>query len=170
MKPLVYIGILLLIIPAQAALLDPLSLDGIKPDLALVLIYIIGLLTGPVEAALAGMAIGLIQDIGSANLIGLSGLMRGLVGLFAGLFGRRVLDLASPSNGIFLAAFSLLEGIVIALFLQLFYGSVPFLSLVGGRMLPQALYTGALGMVLLRFVSNKGVLEAVKRRAVQKEF
>jgi hypothetical protein len=47
MKPRIYFIILLLIIPIQASLFSHLSLAGIKPDLALALIYIIGLLTGP---------------------------------------------------------------------------------------------------------------------------
>ena len=71
---------------------------GIKPDLALVVLFIIGLLTGPAEAALAGMGIGLLQDIGSASLLGFSGFTRGLVGLGAGLLGTRVLDIASPAD------------------------------------------------------------------------
>src|SRR3990172_3494053 len=141
MKPLVYFTILLFIFSVQASLLEPLSLGGIKPDLALVLLYIIGLLTGPMEAALAGMAIGLVQDIGSSSFIGFSGLTKGLIGFSSGELGRRVLDLTSPSNSIFIAAFSLLEGICIAFFLQLFYGSVPFFSLLVGRILPQALFT-----------------------------
>ena len=169
MKPLVYFTILLLIIPVQAGLLEPLSLGGIKPDLALALLYIIGLLTGPREAALAGMAIGLVQDIGNASFIGFSGLTRGLIGLSAGLLGRRVLDLTSPSNSIFLAAFSLLEGIFSALLQQMFYGSVPLFSLIAGSILPQALYTGVLGAVLLKLTGSKKVLSALMRRTVQRE-
>jgi len=169
MKPLVYFTILLLIIPVQASLIDSLSLGGIKPDLALVLLYIIGLLTGPAEAALAGMAIGLVQDVGSASFIGFSGLTRGLIGFSAGLLGRRVLDLASRSNSIFVAAFSLLEGIFIAFFLQMFYGSVPVVSLMAGRILPRALYTGVLGAVLLKLIVRKDVMSVLVRRDVQKE-
>jgi len=170
MKPIVYFTILLLITPVQASLLEPLSLGGIKPDLALALLYIIGLLTGPREAALAGMAIGLVQDIGTASFIGFSGLTRGLIGLSAGLLGKRVLDLTSPSNSIFLAAFSLLEGISIMLLLQMFYGSIPFVSLITGRILPQAIYTGVLGAVLLKLIGSKKVLSALTRRTVQREF
>lgn len=169
MKPLVYFTVLLLITPVQASLLAPLSLGGIKPDLALAVIYIIGLLTGPAEGALAGMAIGLVQDIGSASFIGFSGLSRGLIGLLAGLLGRRVLDLTSRSNSIFLAIFSLLEGIFIAFFLQLFGGSVPFVLLTAGRILPQALYTGLLGAVLLRLTVRRDVLSVLVRRNVLKE-
>ncbi len=166
MKPRVYLMLFLLILPFQAGLLSPLSLAGIKPDLILALLYIIGLLTGPVEAALAGVCLGLLMDIGTASLLGLTGLTRGLVGFFAGLLGRKVLNITSPSNGLFLAAFSLIEGICIILFLQLFYGDLPFFSLVAGRVLPQAVYTGALGILLLRLTAGRNALPALKRRAV----
>jgi rod shape-determining protein MreD len=169
MKPRVYLMTLLLIIPVQASLFSPLSLAGIKPDLPLALIYIIGLLTGPTEASLAGMGIGLVQDIGSASLIGMNGFTRGLIGLGAGFLGRRVLDIASPSNVIFLAAFSLMEGLVISMFMQIFYGTVPFFSMFFTRMVPQALYTGLLGTLMLRFISNKNVATQLIRRSLQKE-
>lgn len=169
MKGRVYLAILLLIIPVQAALFDPLSLGGIKPDLSLAIIYVIGLLTGPVEASLAGMAMGLVQDIGSASPLGMSGLTRGLIGLGAGLLGRRVLDITSPMNVIFLIAFSLAEGLIIMLFMQTFFGDVPFLSLLLTVMLPQALVSGLLGIFLLRFMNRKNVMSMLMRRSLLKE-
>jgi rod shape-determining protein MreD len=169
MKPRIYFIIFLLIIPVQASMLNPLSLAGIKPDLALAVLYIIGLLTSPEEAALAGIGIGLVQDISSASLIGLNGFTRGLIGLFAGLLGRRVLDVSSPSNLIFLAAFSLAEGLFIMLFMQVFYGSVPVVSMFFTSMLPHALYTGVLGILLLRFINSRSALNMLKRHALQKE-
>ncbi len=169
MKPRVYLGILLLIIPFQASLLNPFSLAGIKPDAGLALLYAIGLLTGPIEAALAGMAVGLVQDIGSAGIVGFAAFTRGLVGLFAGLLGQRVLDVSSPSNIIFLALFSIAEAVFIALFMEIFYGSVPFWSMLFTRMLPQAVYTGLLGYLILRLISGKKTIALLKRRPLQKE-
>jgi cell shape-determining protein MreD len=133
------------------------------------LLYIVGLLTGPVEATIAGIGVGLLQDIGSASLIGLTGLTRGLVGLSAGLLGRQVLDIRSPTNSIFLVLFSLLEGICITLFMQVYYGSVPFFSILTVRLLPQAIYTGILGVILLQLMNRKDVIAALRREAVQKE-
>jgi len=170
MRPRVYLGILLLILPFQASLLNPLSLAGIKPDLALVVVFIIGLLTGPAEAALAGMGIGLVQDIGSASLLGFSGFTRGLVGLAAGLLGTKVLDIGSPTIVLFLAAISLAEGVLISLFLQVTYGALPFFSMIAGRLLPQALLSGILGLVILQLINRKDVRAALIRRNVQKEF
>jgi len=169
MKSHIYIIILLLIIPVQASLFNPLSLAGVKPDLALAVLYIIGLLTGPVEAALAGIGIGLVQDISSASLIGLNAFTRGLIGLCAGLLGRRVLDISSPSNLIFLIAFSLAEGLFIMLFIQVFYGSVPIVNMFFTSILPNALYTGVLGILLLRFINSRRALNMLKRHALQKE-
>src|SRR5208337_1712385 len=153
----------------QASLFNPVSIAGIKPDLALAVLFIIGLLTGPIEAALAGMGIGLLQDIGSASLLGFSGLTRGLVGLAAGLLGSRILDISNPLSVLFLAVFSLGEGLLISLFLQTTYGLVPFFSTIGGRLFPQAIYTSALCFLLLRLASQRNLLRLLKRRDIQKE-
>jgi len=169
MKPRVYVIILVLIIPIQATLLNPLSLGGIKPDLPLAILYIIGLLTGPAEASIAGIAIGLIQDVGSASFFGFSGLSRGLVGLGVGLLGSKALEISSPVIVLFLAAFSLAEGVFVSLFLQTTYGDVPFFTLVAGRLLPQTIYTTVLCFFLLRLVSKREVLLLIKRRDIQKE-
>jgi rod shape-determining protein MreD len=169
MKLYVYALILVLIIPFQSTLLNPLSVYGIKPDLALAVLFIIGLFTGPVEAALAGMSIGLIQDIGSASLLGFSGLTRGLVGLGAGLLGSRVLDISNPMIVLFLAVFSLIEGLLISLFLQATYGAVPFVTMFTGRLVPQAIYTSLLCFFLLHFANRRDFLRLLKRRDIQKE-
>lgn len=169
MKPGVYVIVLLLIIPLQASLFDPVSIAGVKPDLGLAVLFLIGLLTGPVEGTLAGMAIGITQDIGSGSVLGLAGITRGLAGLAAGLLGRRVLDYKSPSNSIFLVLFALLEGLAIAIFMQVFYGAVPFFRLLVGRILPQAVYTGLLGFAMLQMLGRKNLIAALQRRTTYKE-
>ena len=169
MKPRVYLMILLLIIPFQASALGPLSLAGITPDIALITVYIIGLLTSPREAAFAGIAIGLLQDINSASYLGLMGFLQGLIGLFAGVLGKRVLNVASMSNITFLAAFSLIESIFLAVFIEIVYGSVPFFSMLFSSMLPRAFYTGLLGMLLLRLITKKGVIPMLTRRTLERE-
>jgi cell shape-determining protein MreD len=169
MKPYVYFIVLVLIIPFQASLLSPVSIAGIKPDLPLAILFIIGLLTGPAEAALAGMGIGLVQDIGSVSLFGFSGLTRGLVGLAAGLLGSRVLDISNPMIILVLAVCSLGEGLLISLFLQTTYGAVPFCSMIGGRLIPQAIYTSVLFFLLLRLARQQNILRLLKRRDIRKE-
>jgi rod shape-determining protein MreD len=169
MKPRMYLIVLLLLLPLQASLFGPLPLGSIAPDLGLAVLYCIGLLTGPVEAALAGVAIGLLQDVGSASLIGFSGLTRGAVGLFAGFLGKRVLDIQSPSNIVFLVVFCLAESLISALFLEITYGSVPLVGLFFGRMVPRAFTTALVGYAFLRLMTGKNVLAWLLRRELQKE-
>ncbi len=115
------------------------------------------------------MGIGLLQDIASASMLGMNGFTRGIVGFLAGVLGTRVLDLASPSNVLFLTAFSLVENIIIAVFIQTLYGDVPFLSAFFTRMLPGALYTAVLGTLMLRFMNQKDRTSMVLRRSLVKE-
>ncbi|MDA8099781.1 MAG: rod shape-determining protein MreD [Nitrospiraceae bacterium] len=169
MKPRAYVVIFLLLLPLQAAVLSPLARIGIRPDLALALAYLIGLLTGPVEGAIAGMGIGLLQDIGSASLIGFSGITHGAVGYLAGFLGQRVLDIQSPSNVIFLALFCLAQSLLAALFLDLTYGSFPLFRQFFIRMVPQALFTAIAGHLILRYATRRTVLPLIRRRELQKE-
>ena len=170
MKPRVYFMVFLLLIPLQASLFGPLSLGGAAPDLGLAVLYGVGLLTGPIEGALAGIAIGLTQDLGSASLIGFSGFTRGLVGLFTGLLGRRVLDIQSPSNIIFLVIISLADSLFSSLFLEITYGSVPVFGLFFGHAILRALTTAFAGYGILRLITGKNVLAWIRRRELQKEF
>jgi len=170
MKVGAYLTLFFLIIPLQASLLSPLSVAGITPDITLALLFIIGLITKPIEATLVGMATGILLDIGTASHIGLMGFTRGLVGLSISLLGKKALNITSPSNGIVLAVFGLLEGICTLLFLQLIYDSVPFISLIIYRIIPQSIYTGVLGVLLLRFLTVKDVVDFLKRPTVEKEF
>lgn len=169
MKPRVYVVLLVLLLPLQASLFSPLSIAGITPDLGLAVLYAIGLLTGPMEAALAGIALGLMQDIGSASFLGYTALSRGLVGLLMGIFGRQVLDISSPSNTLFLAAFVIGEGIFHALFIEVLHGSVPFFRLLVFYLIPQAIATGVLGMLLFKMINSRRTLEALTRRSLRRE-
>jgi rod shape-determining protein MreD len=170
MKPRLYVIVFLLLLPLQASLFGPLALGGATPDLGLAVIYCVGLLTGPMEGALAGIAIGLLQDVGSASLIGFSGFTRGLAGIFTGLLGRRVLDVRSPSNIIFLFIISLADSLFSALFLEITYGSVPVVGLFFGRAILRAATTALAGYGILRLITGKHVLAWIRRRELQKEF
>ncbi len=169
MKPAAYIGILLLLLPLQASLLAPLSRIGLAPDLGMAVLFVIGLLTTPVEAAFAGIAIGLLQDAGSASLLGLSGLTLGIVGLVTGLLGQRMLDIQSSSNVVFLAVFSLTGSLLTVLFLDVLYGGFPVLGPFFVRMVPRAAATAFTGLLILRFSTRRSVLPMIRRRELQKE-
>ncbi|HAS54691.1 MAG: rod shape-determining protein MreD [Nitrospirae bacterium GWC2_57_13] len=170
MKPPVYLALFILILPLQSSMLGPLAIAGISPDLVLIAVYVIGLLTGPREAAVAGLTLGFLQDINSAGFVGLMALTHGAAGFSAGLLGRNVLNFASPSNILFLAAFSLGEAVLITLFIQVIFGSVPFFSMLFTRMLPAAVYTGLFGTLVLQLLKSRKTLVLLTRPSLQKEF
>ena len=123
------------------------------------------------EAALAGMALGLVQDIGSASLLGMNAFTGGICRSRAPDFlGRSVLDIASPSNIIFLSAFSLTEGIAVSLFMQMFYGNVPLprhvhhATAASGACLP-----ACSALSCCSFMSRKKVMTMLMRRSLLKE-
>lgn len=159
MKFWVYVLILIIILPLQSSILRPLAIFGFLPDIILVTVYIVGLLRGPREAVFLGMALGLLQDIHSGGLLGLTGFSRGIMGLLAGLLGRHVLNVASMSNLIFITGFSLIEGILISIFIRIFYGDLSFFTFLFNKLLPSAAYTGVIGAVLIRLLYHFRIIE-----------
>ena len=168
MKPVVYLIVLLLLVPLQASLFAPLARLGLRPDLGLAVLFAIGLITGPIEGALAGIAIGLVLDLSSASFVGLSALVLGILGMCAGLLGKQVLDISNPSSAIFLAVFSIAQSMMIMVFLEMAYGSAPMWSLLFRRALPGAITTAVAGYFLLRFATRRRTLRLVLRRELQK--
>jgi len=169
MRPVVYLLLFLLLVPVQAGLLSPLLRFGIRPDSSLAILYAIGLLTSPVEGALAGIGLGLLLDLSTASFIGLSAFSLGVLGFAAGILGKRVLELDSPSNLVFLALFSLAQSLGTAFFFSATYGDVPLWQLFFRRMLPAAISTAVIGYFLLRFVVRRDFLRRILRRELQKE-
>lgn len=169
MKPGVYLLIMLLLIPLQASLTATLSIFGTAPDLALFIVYAIGLLTSPREGLFAGVAVGIVQDIHAGGYLGLTGFTRGVIGLMSGMLGRRVLNVANMTNAIFLTVFSLAEGVIIAIFMQIYHGDVPFFGIFFGKLLPRAVYTGLLGAILMRRANDRNIRALIMRKGVGQE-
>jgi rod shape-determining protein MreD len=169
MRSFVYVIVGLLLVPLQANFAAPLGRFALAPDLGIAVLSVIGLLTGPLEAAFAGVALGLLQDVGSASLLGLSGLTMGVVGLLAGLLGQRMLDIRSSSNIIFFGLFSLAASLLAVLLLNLIYGGIPVLGPFFFAMLPRAVVTAATAYFLLRFATRRTVLARIRRHKLQGE-
>ena len=92
MKRISYIFILLLLIPVQTTVLDRLSIHGIKPDLGLIVVYLIGFQRGTREGVVMGVLIGLLMDSFSGGVWGMNLLTKPIIGGWAGLLGRTVLN------------------------------------------------------------------------------
>jgi rod shape-determining protein MreD len=149
MKPISYIMILLLVVPVQTTVIDTLSFHGTKPDLGLIVVYMIGLSVGVVDGILMGLLIGLLMDLFSGGMLGVNLLAKAFVGGGAGLLGRTVLHVRVLFPVVMLFAVSLAAGLMSYLFLQVLEGRIIFREAFWGIILPQSLYDTVLGAVLL---------------------
>jgi rod shape-determining protein MreD len=152
MKPIGYILILLLIIPVQTTVMDALSIHGIKPDLGLIAVYLIGLSMGEMDGVLMGFFIGLLMDLFSGGTLGANLLTKAIIGGGAGLLGRTVLNVRLFFPIAMLFASSLAAGLMSYLFLRIFEGGIVFWDAFRWIILPQSLYDAVLGTVLFSFV------------------
>jgi rod shape-determining protein MreD len=74
----------------QLTILNLFTLQGIKPDLILVVIIVFSLLKGEVEGSIIGFFSGLLQDIFSVGLLGVNAFIKTSVGFFCGLLKERM--------------------------------------------------------------------------------
>ena len=152
MKVAAYAVLVLLVIPVQIVLLDRISIAGIRPDLALVVVCLIGLYRSEVEAVLAGLAMGFAQDLFSGGALWGNLCLKPVLGLLAGLASRNLVNLTWAFVLVLMLGLSLLSGSVMYL-LKSFTGSgANFFLAARGIILPQACYDAVIGLAALKLI------------------
>jgi len=122
-----------------------MSVDGITPDVPLIMTLLIALRHGPEMGCLVGFVAGLLQDTAGGGLLGVQALTKALAGFGMGLFVGRFW-VASPLVQIpGLVLLTVAEGLVRYSLLQFFHFPASFGDLMVHVVLPQALYNGLLG-------------------------
>lgn len=140
---------LLVCASAQAALLGPISVGDVRPDLFLLLVFLLSPRVDPETATLQGFGIGLCQDALSGGPLGLRAFTYALLGFVAAWLSH---DLATERP---LAQFWLLlagsagADLVTFALLTFFVGVLPVLPALW-VIVPEALYTAVFGFLLLR--------------------
>ena len=147
----------------QATLVPHLAIAGIKPDLPLVAVVLLGYGRGAGAGTIAGFLIGLAQDLTNPAFLGLNALVKSLLGHATGAL-RAHLDAGSlPMRAAVLFVAVLAHDFVyLTIFTRLELSEL-FLGLLT-RSLPTAVYTtvvgtwafGALGALLRRGVHSRG--------------
>lgn len=141
------------------------AIRGVKPDLVLVLVVLVGMLSGWKDAALVGLFTGFIEDACSGQFLGLFMLTRTVVGIGAGLSYARVFQ----DRVIVPIALVFLGGVVgggLHSFLLSSFGVPLPLSLATFRVvLVQALYSAVLAPILLKGITR---LDLYVRRASER--
>jgi len=133
----------------QSAVVPRLAIGGIKPDLFLVLLFGLGLSTGPELATAAGFLIGLYQDSLSGAPLGLNAFTLSLIGFLVSRMSRHVKTAEFPGRFALLFLAGVLSGLATFLVLRFFQVSRPLATSLLWTVLPGAIYTALLGSVLL---------------------
>ena len=134
---------------AQAVLLDPLSVGGVRPDCFLLLVLCWSPRVRPELATIQGFCVGLCQDALSGGPLGLKAFTYSLLGFLTALLSH---DLFTDKP---LAQFWLLlvgaasAGGLSFLLLSFFMGPTPLLPALW-VIVPETLYTAVVGFLLLR--------------------
>ena len=152
MKVAAYAALVLLVIPIQIVLLDRISVAGIRPDLALVVVCLIGLYRSEVEAVLAGLALGFAQDLFSGGALWGNLCLKPILGLMAGLASRNLVNLTWAFVLVLMLGLSLLSGSVMYLLKSFTGPGANFFLAARGIILPQACYDAVLGLAALKLI------------------
>ncbi len=88
LRPLAYAIAALLIALLHLLLLPWMAILGVVPDLFLLLVLWIALRQGRFAGTIAGFAIGLLQDVLLADVLGLNAFAKSIAGFVAGMFAQ----------------------------------------------------------------------------------
>ena len=154
MRYLFYAALVLLVVPLQVVLFDRISVAGIRPDLALVAVCLIGLHVGEVEGIAMGVALGFTQDLLSGGVYWINLCLKPVLGLLAGLASRNLVNLTWTFALALLFAFSLFSGVVMFLLKSLTGPGTDFLVAAQGIILPQACYDAVIGIAILKLIQR----------------
>lgn len=144
MKVLLYAGLILLVVPLQTALLHHVGLWGIKPDLGLIAVCLVGLLAGELDGVLMGLAMGWALDLFSAGELWLNLVTKGGAGLVAGLAGRQIAHITPVVLLVGLLVVSAVSGLITAFNMNV-GGLEGLWWAVRSVVLPQACYDALVG-------------------------
>jgi len=140
-----------LVFVLQVTFVHRIALAGARPDLVLVLLVVLVIDRKPVTGVLAGFALGFLQDLGNASLLGMNALAKSVVGYGIARYGGDYL----PDNALFrglLVFIASLVSEVIALNISSSFdpGAVVF-SFFRYSLL-SAVYTAVLAVVVIQVV------------------
>ncbi len=141
-------------------LLGPaIAVKGIAPDFSIIALVILALAAGPTAATVGGFLIGLIQDLANPVLLGLLALCKSLLGYSLGsLRGRLVYGM--PVVEFLVLILAVLAHDLVFLLIQDRFVSDNSLGYFFMRSVPVALYTGLVGLPLLRLVEFLGIMRS----------
>lgn len=134
-----------------------IDIGGIGPDFSIIALVILALATGPAPPTAGGFLLGLVQDLAHPNLLGLRALCKCLLGFGLGrLRGRLVYGVPLVEGTV--VFLSVLAHDFVFLLVESRLTDEAFLVPLFTRTLPVAVYSGLVGIPLLRLADLLGIL------------
>jgi LytS/YehU family sensor histidine kinase len=143
MKAALYFWLAVGLIPVQTTVLGHLSVAGVRPDLCLIAVGLIGFFGGPADGVLMGALLGFEQDLFSAGEAWVNVITKTVIGLSGGLVGRYVARVTPVTVAPMVLGLSVCSGLA---FLFAGAGGQEGLTAVRSVLLPQALLDSAIGV------------------------
>jgi rod shape-determining protein MreD len=143
---------------AQAALLDPLSVWGIRPNLFLLLVFLVSQRCSPEAATILGFLIGLSQDGLSGGPLGLHAFTYSLLGFLAARLTHQMYTDKPLALFWLLLGGSAAAGGIALLLLTFFLGPWLLQPTLLRVIAPEALYTATAGLLILWLPQIRAVL------------
>ncbi len=144
----------LAIIPVQTIFLENFQILGVKPDLALVLVFVQGWFWGAPNGVYWGVALGGLLDLFSVGSIGLGLMLKALVGAIAGLFGKSFLHLSTRVYVAIFLVVSLFHDVAGTLLVHGF-SAEGFQAISAQEIIIRALYNTVLSMAAVFLIRNR---------------
>lgn len=154
MKWLYRIFVFLLFIPIQTLVLETFKIGGVKPDLALVFVFVEGWVFREFHGLFWGLALGGLLDYFSVGTLGVNFFLKGVVGFVAGFLGRSFLDLAFWAGCLMVLGTSILHDIAGTFFLHEL-GEQGFVLSLQGEILARAVYNGVVAVGIFYIFLNR---------------
>jgi rod shape-determining protein MreD len=134
----------------QTVLLHAATVGGIRPDLFLLLVFLISLRSGADAATLVGLLAGLYQDALSGAPLGLRAFTYSLLGFLVSRLSRDLYTEKPLTQFWLLLVGSTAAGCVTFALLMFFLGPRALVPALAFVILPEALYTAAFGVLVLQ--------------------
>lgn len=138
----------------QAGLAPYIAIGGVAPNLLLLVAITLALAEGPAAGCVAGFAAGLLFDLLGSGPVGAAALVFCLVGYFAGLLHRHMFAEGWLLPLTVLAVGGLSAELAYWLVLSVLNAGGPFWSSLGHVILPGAVYTLVLGLLLYPWLAR----------------
>ncbi len=140
-------------------ILGPLiDINGVAPDFSVIALVILALATGAGSATVGGFMLGLVQDLSNPSLLGLQALCKSGLGFGVGSLRGRLLYGVPLVEGL-VVAIAVFAHDFLFLLVQSNLADEQFLLPLFTRTISVAIYSGLVGIPLIRLAEYLGILQ-----------